>query len=126
MLLLNFFTLNISIDPEFILFYFFSLWSFFSDLRWHISRKKRRAHLSPRACGFKHFCACNLGLVCLIVIGLVRCCVSRAGSLSSGLPRRFCHSGAFLFRMRARLPQSRALCSQEGVPLLCEGHQTHS
>lgn len=25
---------------------------------------------------------CNLGLVCLIVIGLVRCCVSRAASLS--------------------------------------------
>lgn len=76
--------------PRIYLFIFLSLWSFFSDICWHISKKKRRAHLSPRACGFKHFCACNLGLVCLIVIGLVRRCVSRAGSLSfsSVLSRR--------------------------------------
>lgn len=48
----------------------------------HASKKERRACLSLRACGFKHFSACNLGLVCLIVIGLARCCVSRVGRFS--------------------------------------------
>lgn len=46
------------------------------------SKKTRRAWLSLRVCGFKHFIACNLGLVCLIVIGLGNCRVSRVGRFS--------------------------------------------
>lgn len=60
----------------------FFIWSFFSGHFLHASKKKRRACLSLMACGFKHFTACNLGLICLIVIGLVRYCVSHMGRFS--------------------------------------------
>lgn len=46
-------------------------------------REGGKESLESRAnlCGFKHFSACNLGLVCLIVIGLVRHRVSRVGQV---------------------------------------------
>lgn len=49
----------------------------------HAREKEGRASLESRAnlCGFKHFSACNLGLVCLIVIGLVRHRVSHVGQV---------------------------------------------
>lgn len=97
-------------------------------------------------CGFKRYAVCNLPPACLVVMGLVRDCVSCATSLSSSaalptcwlpftenFPSQFftvasgCFSTLWACEcVRVSPSGAGALCSQEGAPLLCEGHQTHS